>query len=154
LVIDIIQSEKRSFFGFLSLYLLLCQVILAILSIIYYNSQEAVMLQKIRAKYANSTNEFVNKLKIVHRNLTDGTIWYPKSKEFESAIFDNKKNLIFSTFDTKPVDLDNNLYLKDGFVYLTKEPESYYLGAKYVVFRIKSSNEWLKEMILKKVLHV
>ena len=40
------------------------------------------------------------------------------------------------------VNLDEVIYLKDGYIHLIKEPESYYLGSKYVIVEIPDDNIW------------
>ena len=71
---------------------------------------------------------------------------YPRSKEFESAIYDNQQKLIFST-STSETRLDKILYLNQEIIHLVNIPESYYLGAKYVIVKMKDDNIWLNNTL-------
>lgn len=139
--IDLLQSEKRTLFRFLSLYIVLSIVIISIFSYIYYGLQKDLMLQQKRTLLQEYTKEFLQELKYLHSNF-DKTQIYPRDEKYTSAIFDSQKSMIFST---SPVDisLDKILYLEDGMIQLVSIPESYYLGAKYIVIQIKDDKKWL-----------
>jgi two-component system OmpR family sensor kinase len=99
------------------------------------------MFQQKKSTLQKYSKELIEDLKQLHVNF-DKTQIYPRSDKFESAIFDNEKKLIFSTRDTK-LRLDKILYLEDGVIHLVNIPESYYLGAKYIVVKVKDDKKWL-----------
>jgi len=140
---DFHQSEKQTLFRFLALYILLTVIIISVFSFIYFELQKDLMLQEKKSTLQKYSKELIENLKQLHINF-DKTQIYPRSTEFESAIFDNEKKLIFSTTQTK-LRLDKILYLENGIIHLVNIPESYYLGARYIIVKIKDDKEWLKQ---------
>lgn len=144
--INLRQSEKKTLFSFLTLYLVFTIIILLAFGVLYYQGQKDIMLQEERLKLSDLANEQALKLKSLHVNF-DKQRTYPRSKHFQSAIFDSAHKEIFSTFDTKDIDFEEVIYLEDGYIYLIKEPESYYLGTKYLVLQVPSQKAWKQEAL-------
>ncbi len=140
---DIRRSEKQTLFRFLALYILLTIIIISVVSFIYFELQKDLMLQQKKSTLQKHSKELIEKLKHLHRNL-DKTQIYPRSDKFDSAIFDSEEKLIFSTTDTK-LRLDKILYLEDGVIHLVNIPESYYLGAVYIIVKVKDDEVWLEQ---------
>ncbi len=140
-VIDLRYSEKKTLIGFFSLYLTLCIVILIFISFVYFKFQKDFMLSQKRINLQNYANEFIIKLKKLHINF-DKNQTYPRDKRFKSAIYDSDKKLIFSTLDSPAVQLDDIVYTSNNRIHFIKEPESYYLGARYVIFEIHDDLLW------------
>ena len=147
---DFHQTEKQTLFRFLALYILLTVIIISVFSFIYFDLQKDLMLQQKKSTMQKYSKELIEDLKQLHINF-DKTQIYPRNDKFDSAIFDNEKKLIFSTTETK-LRLDEILYLENGVIHLVNIPESYYLGAKYIIVKVKDDGEWLertkKEIIL------
>jgi len=137
---DFHSSEKRTLFRFSLLYTLLTLVIIYGFSFMYYEAQKGLMLQEHKQTLQTDAKQLIQKLKFLHINF-DKTQVYPRSKKYKSAIYDSDKTLIFSTLKNKP-NLDDILYLQGDNIYLIATPESYYLGAKYVVVEIQDNNIW------------
>jgi len=144
-VIDLRQSEKKTLFGFFSLYITLCVVILIFVSFIYFKFQKDFMLGQKRITLQNYSNEFIIQLKHLHVNF-DKTKLYPRDKRFNTAIYDSDKKLIFSTLKSTKTKLDNIIYTTNKKIHFIKEPESYYLGARYVIIEINEDQNWLYSM--------
>ena len=142
---DLRKSEKQTLFRFSTLYILLTIIIISIFSFIYYELQKDLMLQQKKATLQVHSKKLLEDLKQLHRNF-DKTQVYPRSKEFESAIYDNQQKLIFST-STSETRLDKILYLNQEIIHLVNIPESYYLGAKYVIVKMKDDNIWLNNTL-------
>ncbi len=143
--IDLTQSEKRTLLGFLSLYSFLTIVILFFISFMYFNFQKNLMLQEKRIILQEYSNDFIFRLKDLHINF-DKYKYYPRDEKFNSAIFDSDKKLIFSTLESNNLNLDKVIYTTGSKIHFIKEPESYYLGAKYVVLEIPNNNVWLETL--------
>ena len=139
--IDFRQSEKKTLFRFLALYVLLTVIIISVFSFIYFELQKDLMLQQKKEVLQKHSKEFVGDLKLLHIYF-DKTQIYPRDNKYNTAIFDSSKKLIFSTQDIK-LRLDKILYLENGYIYLVNIPEAYYLGARYIVLRIKDDGLWL-----------
>lgn len=140
--IDLTQSEKKTLLGFLSLYSFFTIVILFFISFLYFSFQKDLMLQKNRLVMQEYANDFVFRLKNLHVNF-DKYKYYPRDEKFNSAIYDSDGKLIFSTLESKKVNLDGVIYTSGAKIHFIEEPESYYLGAKFVVLEIPDDQEWL-----------
>lgn len=139
--IDLSKSETRTIIGFSLIYSILVLVILGVITFLYYQFKKDLMLQDKRQTLQNYSNAQITNLKELHINIDKSDI-YPRDERFNSAIFDSSKKKIFSTLLMSDVKLDEVIYLKDGYIHLIKEPESYYLGSKYVIVEIEDDNIW------------
>lgn len=139
--IDFPHSERRTLLYFLLLYALLTVSILLLLAYIYFSAQKEIFLQKERPLMQEFASSQAEQLKRLHRNFGKERI-YPRAKEYKSAIYDASKKQIFSMLANKP-DLNKILYLKNSSIHYIIEPESYYLGAKYLVIERASTKEWV-----------
>ena len=139
--IDLSKSETRTIIGFSLIYSILVLVILGVITFLYYQFKKDLMLQDIRQTLQNYSNTQIANLKELHINIDKSDI-YPRDERFNSAIYDSSKKKIFSTLLMNDVKLDEVIYLKDGYIHLIKEPESYYLGSKYVIVEIEDDNIW------------
>jgi len=138
-----LSSEKKTLRSFFLLYIIFTITLLSILGVIYYNFKIDLMLQKNRLELSYLANEQIIKLKSLHVNFDKNRI-YPRDKRFKSAIYDSSKKEIFSTFANKNIEFNEVIYIQDGKIYLIREPESYYLGAKYLVLEIPSDGSWIR----------
>ena len=139
--IDLSKSETRTIIGFSLIYSILVLVILGVITFLYYQFKKDLMLQDVRQTLQNYSNAQITNLKELHINIDKSDI-YPRDERFNSAIYDSSKKKIFSTLLMGDVKLDEVIYLKDGYIHLIKEPESYYLGSKYVIVEIEDDNIW------------
>lgn len=140
------QSEKRTLLYFLILYGLLLLVIIALLAAIYFRFQKELMLSQARPALQEYAAEQIKRLKWLHVNF-DRERTYPRSPEFRSAIFDAEGRQIFSTLEHPSVDLERTLYANGSAIYLIEQPESYYLGAQYVVIEIDDTRRWFYDAL-------
>lgn len=143
--IDLTKSEFRTFISFGFLYSFLILLILSSISFIYYKFQKDLMLQEKRHIMQEYSNDFVFRLKDLHINF-DKYKYYPRDEKFNSAIFDSDKKLIFSTLKSKNINFDEVTYISDKYIHFVEEPESYYLGAKYIIVEIKDEQIWFQSM--------
>ena len=139
--IDLSKSETRTIIGFSLIYSILVLVILGVITFLYYQFKKDLMLQDVRQTLQNYSNTQIANLKELHINIDKSDI-YPRDERFNSAIYDSSKKKIFSTLLMGDVKLDEVIYLKDGYIHLIKEPESYYLGSKYIIVEIEDDNIW------------
>ena len=137
---DLHRSEKQTLFRFSALYTLLAIVLIFVFSFIYYELQKDLMLEQKKAMLQEYSKELLENLKQLHINF-DKTQIYPRSEHYNSVIYDNEEKLIFST-STAKTRLNKILYLNNGDIHLVSIPESYYLGAKYVIVKVKGDGKW------------
>ena len=150
--IDLTNSETRTLLGFGLLYSFLVLVILSVVSFLYYQFQKDLMLQEKRQVLQNYSNDFVIRLKDLHVNIDKHNI-YPRNEKYESAIFDSDKKEIFSTLKSSKISLDDVIYSSGNQIHFIKEPESYYLGSKYIIIEIPDDYVWFDEIKYKIVVY-
>ena len=143
--IDLTQSEKKTLLGFLSLYSFFTIVILFFISFLYFTFQKDLMLQQKRVTMQEYSNDLIFRLKDLHVNF-DKYKFYPRDEKYNSAIFDSDKTLIFSTLESDDINLDSVTYTSNDKIHFIEEPESYYLGAKYVVLEISDELLWFEKL--------
>jgi len=149
--INLTNSETRTLLGFSIIYSFLVLIILSVVTFIYYRFQKDLMLQEKRQILQEYSNTLIANIKELHINI-DKTKIYPRDERFNSAIFDSSKKEIFSTLDLKDVSLDKGIYLKNNYIHFIKEPESYYLGSKYVIVEIADDNIWFETIKYKMII--
>ena len=99
------------------------------------------MLSQKRITLQNYSNEFIARLKHLHVNF-DKYQTYPRDPRFQSAIYDSDKKQIFSTLKSDSINLNSIVYTSNKKIHFIKEPESYYLGSKYVILEIDDDLVW------------
>ena len=149
--IDLTKSETRTLLAFSLLYSFLVLVILSVVTFLYYQFQKDLMLQEKRQILQNYSNNLIFQLKELHVNF-DKTNIYPRDDKFQSAIFDSDKKEIFSTLKSHNVSFDEVIYLSENQIHFIKEPESYYLGSKYVIIEIPDDNIWFENIKYKMII--
>ena len=149
--IDLTSSETRTLLGFSLLYSFLVLVILSVVTFLYYQFQKDLMLQEKRQILQNYSNDFVIRLKDLHVNIDKHNI-YPRNEKYESAIFDSDKKEIFSTLKSSNMSLDDVIYSSGNQIHFIKEPESYYLGSKYIIIEIPDDHLWFEEIKYKMII--
>ena len=143
--IDLTKSETRTLLRFSFLYSFLVLVILSVVSFLYYQFQKDLMLQEKRQILQNYSSDLIFRLKDLHINIDKNDI-YPRDERFKSAIFDSDKKKIFSTLKSSSVNLNEVIYLSNNQIHFVNEPESYYLGSKYIVVEIPDDGIWFEQI--------
>jgi two-component system OmpR family sensor kinase len=141
-----LYSEKRTLYRFLALYLFLSVVIVTFISFMYYDFEKNLMLQAQRLSLQKDANSLIHRLKELHVNFEQSDKRYPRYRLFESAIYDSDKELIYSTLKNSSPNLDDIVYTDKQRIHYIKEPESYYLGAAYVIVEVEDDGLWLKKV--------
>lgn len=139
--IDLTKSEARTLLGFGLLYSFLILVIIGVVSFIYYTFQKDLMLQEKRQVLQEYSNDLVFRLKDLHINF-DKYKYYPRDEKFTSAIYDSDKKQIFSTLKSDKINFDEVAYISGKKIHFIEKPESYYLGAKYIIVEVDDDRAW------------
>ncbi|WP_228149938.1 sensor histidine kinase [Malaciobacter molluscorum] len=103
------------------------------------------MLEKQRIKLQDYSSDFIYRLKDLHINF-DKYKYYPRDERYKSAIYDSSKKKIFSTLDSNDIKFNKVIYLTNDKIHYITQPESYYLGAKYIVIEIPEDKSWLEKL--------
>ncbi|MFK2821892.1 sensor histidine kinase [Arcobacter sp. YIC-80] len=99
------------------------------------------MLQEKRQILQEYSNDFVFRLKDLHVNF-DKYKYYPRDEKFNSAIYDSDKIEIFSTLESNKIKFDEVAYISNDKIHFIEKPESYYLGAKYIIVEVSDDKIW------------
>ena len=143
--IDLTKSETRTLLGFGFLYSFLILIIISVVSFLYYNFQKDLMLQEKRQILQEYSNDLVFRLKDLHVNF-DKYKFYPRDEKFNSAIFDSDKTEIFSTLQSSNINFEEVAYISNKKIHYIDKPESYYLGAKYIIVEIDDDRAWFEKV--------
>lgn len=138
------SSEISSLTRFLSLYIVLVTILLLLLGIFYYQSQEELMFSNKRTILSAYANEQVKQLKLLHHYFPERTE-YPRSLEFRSAIYDIEGVKIFSTLKHPEINFAKEIYRVGDGIHFVKYLDDYYLGAKYLFIEIDEDDAWYDE---------
>ncbi len=143
----LLSSEQSSLRRFLALYFILVVILLSSLGIFYYQSKEKLMLSNQRRTLSTYAHEQIQKLRELHQDFPKNST-YPRSENFNSAIYDIERSKIFSTLNPNEIiDFDKAFYRKNGIVRFMTYLDDYYLGAKYLFIETDENRDWYFRVI-------
>ena len=132
------HSEKKTITNVLILYLFSTFLLVSMVAFAYFRYEAEIYKNQIKFMSTKKAEQLHIELEKLHKS-SDSDLTYPRYSDFESAIYDSNKNLIFSTeANHKKIDFSKELYKEDGFVYFIYSAKPYYLGAKYIVLKQKN----------------
>ena len=133
------KSEKQTIFYVLGLYLSSTLLLIATLFTSYYfYKQEQLAHDEIEILKEYSI-DIENKLATLYEDSNE-RYEYPRFDNFNSAIYDIDKNLIFSTLQTEVDSIDQDFFFKGSNSYYVSSIKPYYLGAAYSVIEKKAES--------------
>lgn len=133
------KSEKQTIFYVLALYLSSTLLLIATLFISYYFYKQEQLTHSEKEIMKQYSLTLEDKLLSVHEN-SDTKYLYPRFDNFESAIYDIDKNLIFSTLETNVNVLEKDFFFKNSNSYYVSSLQPYYLGAAYTIIEKKTTS--------------
>ena len=119
-------------------------MLLLLLGIFYYQSQEELMFSNKRTILSNYANEQVKQLKLLHHYFPERK-QYPRSPDFRSAIYDIEGVKIFSTLKNENINFEKEIYRVGKSIQFVKYLDDYYLGAKYLFMEVDEDEAWYAE---------
>lgn len=128
------NGETQTVRNVLTLYLISTFLIIGAFSYTYYISQKEQHTKQKKNQLSAYSKEVSEDIRILHNRLGD-SIKYPNYDNFQSAIYDIDKGVIFSSFKPTTINFDRECYFKDGYRYYIYKNHQYYLGAAYIVIR-------------------
>ena len=142
------SSERRSLFRFLALYITLVTLLLVVLGMLHYKSQEELMFSNQRTLLSNYANNQYRAIKELHKKRYPKSKNYPRSWKFRSAIHDLLGDEIFSLMKDKPRHFGRDIYrVGDSIHFLKTLDENYYLGAKYLFIEVDEDLTWKEDVL-------
>jgi len=97
------EAERKTIYNVLGLYFISTILIISSISYGYYVTEKEKRADALATELSQKSKLVFEELKEQHNRL-ENKIIYPRYQEFESAIYDIDKNLIFSTFE--PLEID------------------------------------------------
>jgi len=144
--IDLPQSEKKTLYRFLSLYVFLSIVILALTLTLYYTLQKELASSQRTIVLDEYANDFLMALEELHNDKTD-TLLYPRDKRYKTSLYGKDYKLIYSTLANPKNLLTEVTYTNNKIIRYITKPEKYYLNTQYIVVEMTEDKEWLNETI-------
>ncbi|WP_415397299.1 sensor histidine kinase [Sulfurimonas sp. CS5] len=142
--IDLPQSEKKTLYRFLSLYVFFTIVILGLTVSLYYTLQKELAISQRTIVLDEYANGFLIALEELHNDKTD-TLLYPKDKKFKTSLYGKDYKLIYSTLKNPKNLLTEVTYTNNKSIRYITNPEKYYLNTQYIIVEITDDKEWLSE---------
>ena len=127
-----LNSEQSSLVRFLLIYLGSTFLLFSLASWIFYVSSKHHLLDEQQEILKYQSENIKSKLRLLHKSF-DGTLVYPGSTTFDSAIYDLDKAYIFGTFENRPILEQNDHYNDEKRLYHVVKIEPHYLGAAYLM---------------------
>ena len=144
--IDLPQSEKKTLYRFLSLYVFFTIVILGLTVSLYYTMQKELATSQRTILLDEYANNFLTALEELHNDKTD-TLLYPIDKKFKTSLYGKDYNLIYSTLPNPKNLLTEVTYTNNKIIRYVTQPQMYYLNTQYIIVEIIDDKEWLNETI-------
>ena len=141
---SLLKSEKKSLLRFLTLYLLLGTLVILLLSLFYYQSQEKLMFSNQRTILSTYAYEQIKRLRALHHYFDDRRT-YPRDHRFKSAIYDLEEVQIFSLLENEIIKFDEEIYQAGKKIHFVKILDNYYLGAKFLIIEVDDDRIWHQE---------
>lgn len=146
MAIDLINSEKSTFFRFLFLYLGSSLILLLVSIFFYYENEKNLYIDLIKSNMQNTISKASNEIIISHMmgNRFDKEK-YLNSKEYKISFYDKNKNLIFGNVDEK-IDFSSKFISSDDSLILIDNSTVGHLGIEYIVLKDSNLKEKIKEL--------
>jgi two-component system, OmpR family, sensor kinase len=144
--INLPQSEKKTLYRFLGLYIFFTVVILALTTTLYYNLQKELQNQEktiLLNQYANDFLILLKELKSMDN--------YPIDNNYDTSLYDSNYNLIYSTLKNPKMQLADIDYNSDVIVRYIKNPYESFLNTQYLIVTLKSNLKW-KQKVLQEII--
>jgi two-component system OmpR family sensor kinase len=130
-------AERKSLYRFIGIYII-STMFLVVVAVLFYYHHEMSNLENRQKDMMNSwSKEFVDKLRFAHQNSGD-EVEYPNDKKFQSAIYDNKKNLIYATFKAPKLSKsDKTFWINSDKSYFVTTVSPHFLGTAFLILESK-----------------
>ncbi|MEN8726388.1 MAG: HAMP domain-containing sensor histidine kinase [Sulfurovum sp.] len=142
------KASTKSVIIFMVVYLGSLSILATWVGYLYYEDQKNALLEKTHLEMRYKAISINAKLEYYHKNKSEQFTFYEGG--FDIALYDNKHNLIASTFIDDTIDFTKLFYTDDVDYYLVETLYKEYLDVKYIVIRkpidIDKLNSILKEI--------
>lgn len=140
------QSEKKSLFRFLVIYIITTISLFIIATTLYYNHEKHQLLDIQRDAIKQDGESLAIVLRALHQNRAD-TLTYPVDQHYKSALFDIDKDYIFGDFKPQNINFKLRYQIKNNMLYLVKSISPHYLGCAYLVIQKPINNTPIQNLL-------
>ncbi|MCD4668741.1 MAG: sensor histidine kinase, partial [Sulfurimonas sp.] len=144
--IDLPQSEKKTLYRFLSLYVFFTILTVGLTASLYYTLQKELATSQRTILLNQYANDFIIELEDFHNDKTD-TLVYPRNEKFKTSLYGKDYHLIYSTLSNPENILTKVSYTNNKIIRYITHPQKYYLNTQYVIVEIAEDKHWLGEII-------
>ena len=145
--INLPQSEKKTLYRFLGLYIFFTLVILALTTTLYYNLQKELYNQQKTIILNQYANDFLIQLKAL-KSMDN----YPVDKNYDTSLYDSNYNLIYSTLKNPKMLLADINYDSNVIVRYIQNPYESFLNTQYLIVTIKENQASWKNKVLNEII--
>ncbi len=131
------KSEKKTITYVLTLYLSSTLLLIATLFTSYYFYKKEQLTHDEKEVLKEYSIDIEDRLASLHEDNNE-RYEYPRLDNFNSAIYDIDKNLIFSTLNMQIDNINKEFFFKGSNSYYVSSIKPYYLGAAYTVIEKKT----------------
>ena len=144
--IDLPQSEKKTLYRFLSLYVFFTILTVGLTASLYYTLQKELATSQRTILLNQYANDFIIELEDFHNDKTD-TLVYPRDEKFKTSLYGKDYHLIYSTLSNPENILTKVSYTNNKIIRYITHPQKYYLNTQYVIVEIAEDKHWLDNII-------
>jgi two-component system OmpR family sensor kinase len=112
---------------------------------LYYMDQKNSLIEKMHLEMRYKAKSINSKLEYYHMNKSEQFTFYDEG--YDIALYDNKRELIASTFMDNTVDFSKLFYVNGNDYYLIESLYKEYLDVKYIVIKKSLDADTLKNII-------
>lgn len=146
MVIVLTKEEKRTFYGFLGLYLGSSLLLVTIISVLFYTSSSKQLEELTISKMEVAANNISHKIIQAHmKGLNLDLENLPIDNNFKYALFDNKQQTIHSNFNEK-IDFTKKVFKNRDSIFYIDEGTTGHLAVSYVVIKENSLKQQLSDL--------
>ncbi|QSZ41070.1 sensor histidine kinase [Sulfurimonas aquatica] len=150
--IDLPQSEKKTLYRLLSLYVFFTIVILGLTVSLYYTMQKELAISQRTILLDEYTNNFLSLLQELQNDKTN-TLVYPRDEKFKTSLYGEDYKLIYSTLPDPQKLLTEVTYTNSKKIRYVAQPQKFYLNTQYIVVEVIDDKEWLNKTVENIVLY-
>jgi len=146
LVIVLTKDEKRTFYGFLGLYLGSSLLLISIISWLFYTTNSKQLEELTISKMEIIASDISHKIIQAHMkglNLDIQNLKIPTN--FKYALFDSKQKPIHVEFNEK-IDFTKKTFKKNSSIFYVDEGTTGHLAVSYVIIKENSLNKNLSKL--------
>ncbi len=125
------RASTKSVLFFMVVYLGSLSLLASGIAYLYYMDQKKSLIDQLRLEMRYKVKSINSKLEYYHLNQDEEFTFYEEG--YGIALYDNKRELIVSTFHDETIDFSQFFYGNDEEYYLVESLHKEYLDVKYIV---------------------